>query len=306
MDNAVRGSAELRVISAHRPLRVHVAEIWEYRELLEGLIRKELKVRYKNSILGFVWSMVQPVFLLSVYALVFSILGASFDNFPIWLLCGLIPWTFVSTSLSTAATSVTANQHLVSKVPFPRAVLPLATLGSALVHFTLQMGAFAIVLVVARHNIAWDYVWLLPIALLVTVLLLAGLALMLAVLNVYARDTQHLLDLALIAMFWANPILYQYTRASLWFSGRGWPSGLPLLNPFTSVIITFQRVIYGTDRIAIKPVAPNFDRWKPLLPHASQWWYLRNLGIVGAIAVGLVVLGLYVFDRAEGNFAEVL
>lgn len=306
MSSTAKGSVELRVISAHRPLRVHIAEIWEYRELLEGLIRKELKVRYKNSVLGFVWSMVQPVFLLCVYALVFSILGASFDNFPIWLLCGLIPWTLVSTSLSTAATSVTVNQHLVSKVPFPRAVLPLATLGSALVHFTLQMGAFAIVLLVARHNIDWAYAPLLPVAVIVTAMLLAGMALMLAVMNVYARDTQHLLDLALVGMFWANPIIYQYARAAEWFAKRGWPSGMPLLNPFTSIIITFQRVIYGSDRVAIKPVGPDFQKWKPLLPHASQWWYLRNLGIIGAVAFGLMILGLWLFDRAEGNFAEVL
>ncbi|MDP2290554.1 MAG: ABC transporter permease [Actinomycetota bacterium] len=291
-----RGSAELRIISAHRKMRVHVAEIWEYRELLDGLIRKELKVRYKNSVLGFVWSMVQPVFLLGVYTLVFSILGAGFDDFPIWLLCGLIPWTLVSTTLSTATTSVVANQGLVSKVPFPRAVLPLATLGSALVHFVLQMCAFGIVLVIVWHPVDWSYIWLLPIALLVTAMLLAGMSLVLATLNVYARDTQHLLELALVAMFWANPIVYQYERAAVWFKGQGLPGWLPLLNPFTSVITTFQRTIYGTARAGEMQ----------LLPDVTQWWYLRNLTLVGVLAVCLMLLGLFIFDRAEGNFAEVL
>jgi ABC-2 type transport system permease protein len=296
MSATTRGSGELRIISAHRSLRAHIAEIWEYRELLDGLIRKELKVRYKNSVLGFVWSMVQPVFLLGVYTMVFSILGAGFDDFPIWLLCGLVPWTLVSTTLSTATTSVVSNQGLVSKVPFPRAVLPLATLGSALVHFVLQMGAFAIVLLVVWHPIAWSYLWLLPIALLVISMLLAGLSLLLAVLNVYARDTQHLLELALVAMFWANPIVYQYERAATWFKDQGFPGWLPLLNPFTSVITTFQRAIYGTSRVGTTQ----------LLPEVSQWWYLRNLGIVGVASVGLMLLGLVLFDRAEGNFAEVL
>lgn len=277
-------------------MRVHVAEIWEYRELLDGLIRKELKVRYKNSVLGFVWSMVQPVFLLGVYTLVFSILGAGFDDFPIWLLCGLIPWTLVSTTLSTATTSVVANQGLVSKVPFPRAVLPLATLGSALVHFVLQMCAFGIVLVIVWHPVDWSYIWLLPIALLVTAMLLAGMSLVLATLNVYARDTQHLLELALVAMFWANPIVYQYERAAVWFKGQGLPGWLPLLNPFTSVITTFQRTIYGTARAGEMQ----------LLPDVTQWWYLRNLTLVGVLAVCLMLLGLFIFDRAEGNFAEVL
>lgn len=277
-------------------MHVHVAEIWEYRELLDGLIRKELKVRYKNSVLGFVWSMVQPVFLLGVYTLVFSILGAGFADFPIWLLCGLVPWTLIATTLSTSATSVVVNQGLVSKVPFPRAVLPLATLGSAMVHFVLQMAAFGIVLLIVWHPVDWGYIWLLPIALLVTAMLLAGMSLVLATLNVYARDTQHLLELALVAMFWANPIVYQYERAAVWFKDHSLPGWLPLLNPFTSVITTFQRTIYGTARVGDMQ----------LLPDVSQWWYLRNLTLVGVLGLVLMLLGLFIFDRAEGNFAEVL
>ena len=131
----------------------------------------------------------------------FSILGAGFRDFAIWLLGGLIVWTLVSTTLSTATQSVTSNQYLVSKVPFPRAVLPLSTLGSALVHFVLQFLTFVVILAVSRHRVDLAYVWLLPIALLVTTVLLAAFALMLGAVNVYARDTQHLLDLALIGLF---------------------------------------------------------------------------------------------------------
>jgi ABC-2 type transport system permease protein len=296
MSDTGRVSAELRIISARRSLRVHLAEIWQYRELLSGLIRKELKVRYKKSVLGFVWSMVQPVFLLAVYTLVFSILGAGFDDFPIWLLCGLLPWTLVSTALATSATSVVVNQHLVSKVPFPRAVLPLATLGSAVVHFALQMAAFAVVLLVVWHPVEWSYLWLLPFALVATALLLSGMALLVAVLNVYARDTQHLLELALVALFWVNPIVYHYERAAGWLRNQGLPGWLPLLNPFASIITTFQRVIYGTARVGELQ----------LLPNVSQWWYARNLALVSLLGVALLLLGLHIFDRAEGNFAEVL
>jgi ABC-2 type transport system permease protein len=296
MSRELRGPVELRVISTRRSLPVHVAEIWRYRELLLGLIGKELKVRYKNSILGFVWSMIQPVFLLVVYSVVFGILGAGFQNFAIWLLCGLIVWTLVGTTLSTATQSVTSNQHLVSKVPFPRAVLPLATLGSALVHFVLQFATFAVILVITRHHVDLAYLWLLPIALLVTTIMLSGMSLLLAATNVYARDTQHLLDLALIGLFWLNPILYEYNRAAAWFSNRGWPSWTPLLNPFTSVIITFQRAIYGVAGVP----------GKPLLPDESPWWYLRNLAIMGAVGLVLFVWSMRMFDRAEGNFAEVL
>jgi ABC-2 type transport system permease protein len=277
-------SNELRIIAARRSNRIHVQEIWEYRELLLGLVNKELKVRYKNSVLGFFWSMAQPVFLLLVYGVAFSILKAGFDKFAVWLMCGLIVWTFAGTTLSTSVQSITANQHLVSKVSFPRAVLPLASLGASLVHFFLQSVAFGIVLLVLRHPVDWSYVWLLPIAAAVLTMFLSSLALLLSTVNVYARDTQHLLDLALQGMFWAIPVLYEYQRVSNWFVGHGWPSWTPLLNPFTPVVITFQRAVYGT----------------------SQWWYLRNLGVLALFSLALIAIGLRAFDKAEGNFAEIL
>jgi len=289
-------SSELRVISARRSLPTHIGEIWQFRELLGGLIRKELKVRYKNSALGFVWSMAQPAFLLLVYTFVFSVLGAGFRDFSIWVLCGLIVWSLVATTLSTSVQAITVNGGLVAKVPFPRAVLPLATFGSAMVHFFLQFATFVGILAIARHRVAWSYVWLLPIAVLVVAMLCAALSLLLSVVNVWARDTQHLLELALTALFWANPIVYEYQRASMWFHEHGLPTWLPLLNPFTSVITTFQRAIFGA--------ASTGDR--QLLPPVDQWWYLRNLGIVGGVSLALLVFGLWMFDRAEGNFAEVL
>lgn len=289
-------SNELRIIAARRSNRIHLQEIWQYRELLLGLVNKELKVRYKNSVLGFFWSMAQPVFLLLVYGVAFSILKAGFDKFAVWLMCGLIVWTFAGTTLSTSVQSITANQHLVSKVSFPRAVLPLASLGASLVHFFLQSVAFGVVLIVLRHPVDWSYAWLLPIAALVLTLFLSSLALLLSTVNVYARDTQHLLDLALQGMFWAIPVLYEYQRVSNWFVSHGWPSWTPLLNPFTPVVITFQRAVYGTAFVG--------DR--QLLPDTSQWWYLRNLGVLALFSLVLISIGLRAFDKAEGNFAEIL
>lgn len=287
---------EMRVIAARRSVRVHLGEIWEYRELLSGLVRRELKVRYKSSALGFLWSMAQPIFLLCVYSVVFSILGAGFEGFAIWLLAGLIVWTYVSTTLSKSVDAITINQALVSKVAFPRAVLPLATLGAALIHFGLQSIALAIALVVMWHGVAWSYVWLLPLAILAITLLLASAALTLSTVNVYARDTRHLLDLAMVALFWANPIIYDYERAAEWFDGRGLPSWLPLLNPVTPIVTTFQRAIFAADTVD----------GRRLLPDVSQWWYLRNISIVLVVGAALFLAALRLFDRAEGNFAEAL
>lgn len=287
---------ELRTVAAHRSALQQMVEVWRYRELLGGLVRKELKVRYKNSALGFLWSMVQPVFLLVVYAVVFDILGAGFPDFAIWVLCGLIVWTMVSTTMTTATQAVTGNAYLVSKVTFPRVILPMATMGSALVHFLLQLATLGVVLLVVQHGIAWDQVWLLPLAVVVLVLFCAGLGTLLSVVNVYARDTQHLLDMLLMAFFWATPIVYQYQRAAAWFDGQGLPGWLPLLNPMTSVVIAVQRVVYGVTSID----------GTDLLPAASSWWYARNLAVVGAAGIALFIVALRVFDRAEGNFAEVL
>lgn len=296
MSTTADSTGDLRVIAARRSNVQHLREIWVYRELLLGLVGKELKVRYKNSVLGFVWSMAQPVFLLLVYSVAFSILGAGFKDFAIWLLCGLVVWTFASSAMATSVQSITSNQQLVSKVAFPRAVMPLASLGATLVHFFLQSIAFGIVLLVLRHDVDVAWLWLLPIAAIVLTLFLASIALLLSTVNVYARDTQHLLDLALQAMFWATPILYQYQRASAWFSDHGWPAWTPMVNPFTAIVITFQRAIYGT------PFAGD----KQLLPAVGQLWYLRNLGVVGLCSAVLFWIGLKAFDKAEGNFAEIL
>ncbi len=274
----------------------HVREIFQFRELLGSLTRKELTVRYKHSTLGFLWSMIQPLFLLVVYTAVFAILGAGFPRFAIWVLCGLLVWTFASTAMLTGTTSITANASLVGKVKFPRAVLPLANVGGALMHFMLQSVAFAGVLLVTRHSVDWAYMWLLPIALLVAVLVVSGLVLLLAPLNVMARDTMHLLELLVMGWFWMTPILYQYERAVPFLERHGIPGEALLLNPFTSVVITFQRAIYGTSEV----------EGIPLLPDNGPLWYLGILLITGAVAVIIMGVALIVFDRADANLAESL
>jgi ABC-2 type transport system permease protein len=289
-------SAELRIISARRSIPNHLREIWAFRELLGSLIRKELKVRYKNSALGFVWSMIQPVFLLVIYGVAFSILGQGFRDFQVWLMSGLVVWTLVNTTLVTSVQAITINATLVGKVNFPRAVLPLATLGSALVHFCLQFTTFFGVLLVARHHVDLAYVWLLPFAIVALSLFLASLVLVLSIFNVFARDTQHLLELALIAFFWGLPIIYEYQRVTKWLTSRHIPTWLPLVNPITSIIITFQRALYGTASVGSRA----------LLPDQSAWWYLRNIGIIAGVSLVLLALALRFFDRNEGNLAEMI
>jgi ABC-2 type transport system permease protein len=290
------GDAELRPMSGRRSTFAHLREIAHYRELLLMLVRKELTVRYKNSVLGFTWSMLQPLFLLVVYTAVFAILRAGFDRFPIWILCGLLVWTLLSSSLITATSSITTNATLVGKVRFPRAVLPLASVGGALVHFALQFAAFAVVLAASRHPVDWAYVWLMPIALSTCLVVCVALALLLAPANVYARDTMHLLELLVLGWFWATPILYEYTLAGTWLDSKGIEGGLQLANPATSIVITFQRALYGASRV---------DE-RHLLPDHGSLWYLGLLLATAAIWTLIGYLALRVFDRADVNLAETL
>ena len=291
-------AAELRPMSGRRSAIAHVREILNYRELLVMLVRKELTVRYKSSALGFTWSMVQPLFLLVVYTAVFAILRAGFERFSIWVLCGLLVWTLISSSLITATVSITSNSTLVGKVRFPRAVLPLASVGGALVHFCLQMVAFVVVLAVSRHAVDWSYVWLLPIALATALILCAALALLLAPCNVYARDTMHLLELLVLGWFWATPILYQYERAAEWLSSKGIGEWVLLVNPATPIVMTFQRALYGTDAVGDPPLQ--------LLPSHGPAWYLGMLLVTAAVWTGIGFVALRVFDKADVHLAETL
>ncbi|MFV0306522.1 MAG: ABC transporter permease [Desertimonas sp.] len=293
---AGRDVPPLRAMSARPSIVTQLREVATYRELILMLARKDLTVRYQHSVLGFTWSMVQPVFLLVVYSVVFGILGAGFARFSIWVLCGLLVWTLISTSLISATVSITANASLVGKVRFPRAVLPLASVGAALAHFLLQSVAFAVVLVVARQRVDWSYVWLLPIALLTGVVVCAALAVALAPLNVYARDTMHLLDLLVLGWFWFTPILYQYERAAGFFSRHGFGEWPLLANPATPIVITFQRAIYG--RAEVDGIA--------LLPDHGPGWYLGVLAVTCAVWAVLALAALRLFARADVHLAETL
>ena len=271
--------------------------IWEYRELLVNLTRKELKIKYKNSALGFVWSLLNPMLYLVVFYVVFTyFMPASIPSFAIFLLAGLLPYNLFSAGLGGGTTSIVGNAGLVGKVWFPREILPLASIGAALVHFALQLTVMAGALMVFWYEPAWSYLPLIVPALITLLVLLAALALTLAAVNVYARDTQHLLELILLAWFWMTPIVYPYAQVQEKIGN--WA----LLNPLTCIVITVQRAIWGQHLVAIN------SHGKPkvvtALPAASQWWYLRNVGVLFAISVGLLFFAFWVFGRLEDNLSE--
>jgi ABC-2 type transport system permease protein len=293
-------TGEPSIVAPHRSVRQHLALIWQYRELLGGLVRKELKVRYKNSALGFVWSMLNPAVSLAVYYLVFAVfLQSAIPYFAIFLLSGTLAWNLFTASIPAATAAIVGNAPLIKKVYFPREVLPLSAVGAALVHFFLQSLVLAGALVIMRYDVPWGYVWLVIPAVLTLVLFTAALGVLLSAINVYMRDTQHLVEILLMMWFWVTPILYQYTLVSDRLAKHGL-SWMVRLNPVTDIVLALQRGIYGKVYGNVQPngVRPQF------LPDASAWWYLGNLAIVAAASLVLFLVAIKVFDRLEGNFAE--
>jgi len=289
-----------RLSTARVGLWERLAEIWRHRELLVAFTRTELKVKYKNSVLGFAWSMLNPALYLVVFYVVFQlILGSGIPSFPIFLLSGLLVWNLFSTGLSSATGSVVANAGLVRKVALPREIMPLASVGAALVHFFLQAIVLFGALAIFQYSVAFEYFPLLPIALVALIIFSAALGVLLAATNVQLRDTAHFVELALLAWFWMTPIVYPYMLVA---NKLGSKSVLYLANPITDIVITFQRAIYGR----VSYVASD-GSVQPILPaHADQWWYLWHLGIVIAASTALFLFALWVFGRTEGNFAEEL
>lgn len=282
---------QVRVVEPQTRVTGRVRDLLRYRELLVNLVRKELRVKYKNSVLGFFWSMLNPALYLVIFYIVFTkFLGASIPNFPIYLLSGLLAWNLWSGSLGGSVTSLLGNANLVTKVYFPREILPLATIGANLINFFFQFVVLVAALIVFRYHVGPEALVLVPAALAVELVLLVGACLIVAVLNVYFRDVQHLLELVLLAWFWMTPIVYQpaiiQAKQPLIFR-------IYLLNPMTAVVLAFQRGIYGqVDGVSIGG--------------AHMSWYLTRLGLMGLGAVILVTIGWSIFRRLESRLAEEL
>jgi ABC-2 type transport system permease protein len=276
-------------------------DVWEYRELLGNLVRRELKVRYKDSVLGFLWTLLNPLLYLAVFSVVFGgFLRSGVPMYGLFLLSGLLAWNLFSTGVTGATGSVIMNAPLVQKVWFPREILPIAAVGASIVNFAFQLIVLGVGLVVFWHPPEWSMLPLLVPALIVTVVFAMGLGLMFSALNVYLRDVQHFLELAFLAWFWLTPVVYQYNFIATSVRdrfGAEWER-LVLLNPMVAVVTTFQRVIYNPDAAT----DPANDPFTLLFRPVS--WYLTNLAIVGVLGVVLLVLGIKIFGRLEANLGE--
>ncbi len=289
----------IRVVEPGTKVTTRIRDLIRYHELIVNLVRKELRVKYKNSVLGFVWSMLNPAMTIAIFWIVFTkFLGNSIPKYPIWILCGILAWNLWQGSLGASVGSFIGNASLVTKVYFPREALPLASIGANLMHFFFQFLVLLGSLLLFRIPITLATIELVPAALVTELLVLCGFCLIVAVMNVYFRDVQHLLELALLAWFWMTPIVYP---VALPVQHLGKLAKLFMLNPMTSVVLAIQRGIY--QHTSYRDATGHHQQ---LLLHVSTLWYLRNLAIVSLASIGVIAIGWAIFRRLEWRLAEEL
>jgi lipopolysaccharide transport system permease protein len=255
-------------------------QLLRHRALIQSLVARELKARYRGSVLGVVWSFLNPLLLLLIYTFVFSVVlptsrSAQIAHFPLFMFCGILPWTWFSSSLLESANVLIASGGLLRKVLFPAEVLPIVTVFAGLIHFCLGLPILLGFIVYYEVPITTDIVWL-PLIVADQLLLTIGLALLVSSLTVHFRDLRDLLGNVLTLTFFATPIVYPLSQAPEW-SRR-----FLALNPFTHLAVSYQAVLFDE--------AP-FSDW-------------RRVVLLAGIGLAAFVIGYFVFDRLRDTLAE--
>ncbi len=277
-----------------RDWRKSLQESFRYRYLLQHLVKRDVKVRYRNSVLGVVWSLLNPLLMMVVFTLVFGKLmpNESVRAYPIFVLVGLLPWQFFTGTLLSGTISVTNSAALIRKVYFPRELLPTSAVLSNLVNFLLAGLVLIIFLYVADIGLTVYALWV-PVLLLTQMLFMLGLVLLLSTINVFYRDVMMILDVVLLAWFFLTPVIYPLE----WFNARQTILGLSLepavvvrwLNPMASIIDGYRTVLWGTPESS-GPVSMD-----PI--------YLARTFVTGLV---IFIVGYLLFARFQHVFAEKL
>ena len=230
-------------------LIARLQELLRYRELIRNLVVSDLKARYKNSVLGFVWSLLNPLAMMLVFTVVFGVLwpNRQVDNYPIFLLCGLLPWNFFAISVTSSLISVVANGNLVKKVYFPREVLPIAAVLAQLVNFLLAFLVLFVALLIFRANFS-PWLWSLPLIILIQTAFTIGIGLFLSTLHVFYRDTRMVMEVVMLAWFFLTPVFYSIQQLPATYTVLGMELDVRriayILNPMASLINVYRDLLY--------------------------------------------------------------
>ena len=229
-----------------------VVDTYRYRELIWALALKEIKLRYKRSVLGFLWALLNPALMMVVLTLVFStIMRFNLPHYAIFLLSVLLPWTFFSQSLSYAVDSIVGNGELIKKVAVPKLVFPMAAVVSNVINLLLSLIPLAILVPLLRHPFYWTWFYL-PVPMLALIIFTMGMTFFFATANVYYRDVAHIVQVILSAWFYVTPIIYSLDMLPL---KHRW---IFKLNPIIYVINGFRLAVYYGQLPQIQSVVASF------------------------------------------------
>ncbi len=272
-------------------------ELWPRRELILSLVRRDLKTRYKSSVLGFLWSFCKPLLLMLVLFVVFNnFIPLRFDPpmntpFALFLLIGILAWGFLAGSISEAMFSIVGNTSLVKKTYIPLEVFPVVTVLSNLFHFLLALIVYLLLLMCFGIFPTWHVVFL-PAVIALQALFVLSLAMVLSALNVFYRDVASIMEIVVTAWFYLSPILYPLREPLRQIRAHQWPDGLfalYMLNPMAAILAAYRKTV--------------------LLPATGDWEIggtvlVGYLGAAMATTALLLLLGRAVFRHYAGRFAD--
>ncbi len=254
-------------------------EIYNYRQMVFSLVRKDLRGRYKGSVLGFLWTFINPLFQLIVYTIAFSfILPSSIDKYYLHLFVALIPWIFFSSSIQGGASSIISAKDMVSKIYFPREVIPISYVTSCFVNMLLSFIIIFAVVIFSGVGINPLAIACLPVVMIIEYVMALGLALLFSAITVYFRDLEHILGIITMAWIYLTPVLYPIDMIADETIKK-----LFYINPMTSVIVAYRDILYYAK-------VPDFS----------------TLMIALAFGVVILVAGFAVFSKLKKHFAEEL
>lgn len=261
-----------------------VRDLLTYGDLLRNLVVRDLKVRYRDSVLGFGWSLLNPLLMMGVFTLVFQVLANTdpIERYPFFLLSALVPWLFTQHAVTSAMRSVTSNAQLIKKVYFPRELLPISAILASFINFMLAYAVFWLVAIPFGVGTSLAMA-LIPLNMLLHLIFVLGLGLLLAAVNVFLRDTEHIVEVGLLAWFFLTPIFYAMSivpnAVFLGFDIHRW---VFTLNPMATLVTNYR--------------------------YAFMWGFfpIRHTLVTVVIAIGLLGIAWWVFRRLSARFAEEL
>lgn len=264
---------------------INFAELWQFRDLLYFLAWRDVKVRYKQTLLGVAWAVLQPGLMMVIFTLIFSVITSTYAHesppYHVFVLSALLPWTFFATAIASAGNSVVGSERLITKIYFPRLAVPFAAVGAALVDFAVAMPLLLVMFPFYGIVPGWG-VFMLPVILLLLILSAAGVGTMLAALNVAYRDFRYIIPFLVQLWMYATPTIYLELSPADTSTKYGWVKQLLPLNPMTGLIASFRAALLDED---------------------IPW---RDLTFSAVMAMVFFLVGCFYFRRVEDSFADVI